>query len=83
MEIVQIDLSDEIVEDIHFYEDHEGDLRVKFSHCDMKYDFAFCGGCDQVIDMCDYDNDEDALDPIRYPVRIKNAVFRVKKILSE
>jgi len=83
-DIVQIDLSEEIVEDVHFFKDDEGDLVVNFKHDDKEYTFVFCEGMGEVLDAGDYDTDDedDRFLRRKYPVRIKNAVFRAKKILN-
>jgi len=79
-----VDISEDSVECLRFFEDDEGDLTVNFKDGEREYVFVFCN--EIVIDMYDADTEEDEEEYFsrrKLPVRIKNAVFRAKKMLKK
>jgi len=78
-----VDISEDTVECLKFFEDDEGELMVNFSDGEREYIFVFCN--EIVIDMYDIDDDDEVeyFSRRKLPVRIKNAVFRAKKMLKK
>jgi len=80
-----VDLSYDTIEFLKFFEDNEEDLVVNFTDGDREYVFAFCEETNEVIDVYDYDSDdeEEYVSRKKYPVRIQNAVLLAKKRLKK